>query len=278
MAHLQCNFFSTSLLRTVDVTVIIPTDKFVFPPVKSEPIKEYKTLYLLHGIFGSHDDWINGTRIERWANDKNLVVVMPSGENMFYVDNPKANNNYGKFIGEELVDFTRKTFPLSHKKEDTFIGGLSMGGYGAIRNGLKYHDTFGAIVALSSALILDGVYASTYDEVNPIGNRSYYEAIFGNVDELKGSDKDYYALIEGIDKNECPKIYMACGVDDGLLPANEQFHNYLTEKEIDHEYVTGPGNHEWDFWDTYIKKALDWLPLDKETQGMSSGHVQVESE
>lgn len=276
MAHIKCNFFSKSLLRNVDITVTIPTDKFVIDDPSYKPSKEYKTLYLLHGIFGSHEDWLNKTRIERWADDNNLVVVMPSGENKFYVDNPKSGDNFGKFIGEELVEFTRNTFPLSHKKEDTFIGGLSMGGYGAIRNGLKYHDTFGYIIGLSSAFILDSVYKSTYEDKSPIGNRYYYESIFGDIDSLKGSDKDYYALVDKLDKKDFPKMYLACGLQDVmLLEENNKFVNYLKEKGIDYTYETGPGAHEWDFWDKYIYKALKWLPLDKSNQGVSSGNVKV---
>ena len=279
MAHLTCNFFSKSLMRTVDITVILPTDKFVFTDPNYKPLKTFKTLYLLHGIFGSTSDWINGTRIEAWANERDLAVVMPSGENKFYVDHPHSNDNFGKFIGEELVEFTRRTFPLSKKREDTFIGGLSMGGYGALRNGLKYNQTFGSIVALSSGLILDGVYNSKYDDPNPIGNRYYYESIFGDIDKLKGSDMDYYHLIDSTKPEDLPNIYMACGTEDVLLfKQNEEFHNYLEKKKIKHEYQTGPGGHDWVFWDTYIYKALDWLPLNESNQGVSSGNVKIERE
>lgn len=279
MAHLTCNFFSKSLMRTVDITVILPTDKFVFTDPNYKPLKTFKTLYLLHGIFGSTSDWINGTRIEAWANERDLAVVMPSGENKFYVDHPHSNDNFGKFIGEELVEFTRRTFPLSKKREDTFIGGLSMGGYGALRNGLKYNQIFGSIVALSSGLILDGVYNSKYDDPNPIGNRYYYESIFGDIDKLKGSDMDYYHLIDSTKPEDLPNIYMACGTEDVLLfKQNEEFHDYLEKKKIKHEYQTGPGGHDWVFWDTYIYKALDWLPLNESNQGVSSGNVKIERE
>ena len=259
-------------MRTVDITVILPTDKFVFGQSDYVLPKKFKTLYLLHGIFGSTSDWINGTRIERWAQERDLVVVMPSGENKFYVDNPKSGDNFSTFIGQELVDFTRKSFPLSEKREDTYIGGLSMGGYGAIINGLKYHETFGKIIGLSSGLILDTVAHSTYDGVNQIMNRYYYESIFGDIDSIKGSDKDYFALIEKLDTKEIPELYLACGTEDRLKKENDDFHNYLLDKHIQHTYETGPGNHDWDFWDTYIRKALDWLKLDR-NQGVSSGNV-----
>ena len=114
MAYIQVSLMSLSLMRTVPVTVILPTDKMPFPGAPArEPGKPYKTLYLLHGIFGSSVDWVTGTRIQRYAEENDLAVVMPSGDNMFYVDQPVTGNNYGQFIGQELVDFTRRSFPLS---------------------------------------------------------------------------------------------------------------------------------------------------------------------
>ena len=120
MALLQCNFFSQALMRTVPIQVVLPTDKTLGPggPAAQGP---FKTLYLLHGIFGNDTDWVCGTRVQSWAQDRNLAVVMPSGDNSFYVDNPKASAYYGRFIGQEMVDFTRRSFPLSTRREDTFL-------------------------------------------------------------------------------------------------------------------------------------------------------------
>src|SRR5690606_5786585 len=108
MALLQVNFMSKSLARTVPMNVILPVDKMTFPGMPVREDKPYKTLYLLHGVFGNYTDWVTGTNIQRWAEEKDLVVVMPSGDNMFYVDNPGVNNFYGEFIGKELVEITRK--------------------------------------------------------------------------------------------------------------------------------------------------------------------------
>lgn len=276
MALIKADFFSKALMRTVTVNAVIPTDKIRFGSDEKPQPQKFKTLYLLHGIFGNYTDWITGTRIQRWAQDKNLVVIMPSGENKFYVDNEKSGDMFGKFIGEELVEFTRRTFPLSERREDTFIGGLSMGGYGAIRNGLKYHDTFGCIAALSAALILDNVYASEYQEGGwSMNNRYYFESVFGNRDEIKGSDADYYALADKLAKDgkNIPKIYMCCGTEDSLFAANKDYSEYLTKLGIQNRFDFGPGIHDWEFWDTYIQKVMDFLPLDEAAQGISSGHV-----
>ncbi len=276
MALIQVNYFSQCLMRTVTVNAVIPVDKITFPGMPVREKKPFKTLYLLHGIFGNYTDWADGTRISRWAQDHNLAVIMPSGDNHFYVDCEATGEMYGEFIGKELVDVTRDLFPLSRKRSDTFIAGLSMGGYGAVRNGLKYWETFSHIGALSAGFILDGVIHSSQDSPMPTGRRSFYSHVFGNLDTLTGSDKDYKALIAELKKSgaDIPKIYMACGTEDFLLEVNRDYHNYLKAQAVDVTYEEGPGSHEWDFWDTYIHKFLLWLPLEEASSGIGSGNVR----
>lgn len=276
MALIQADFFSPSLMRTVTINVILPTDKMVFPGMPVPEKKPLKTLYLLHGIFGNYTDWVTGTRLQAWAQDKGLCVVMPSGENRFYVDNPESENYYGKFIGEDLVNFTRDTFRLSDKREDTFIGGLSMGGYGAIVNGLKYSETFGRVVMLSAGMILERVLASKPDDPMPTHRRGFYQSVFGDLDQLRGSDKDYKALVLKLKKEgkPIPEIYMCCGTEDFLYEPNRDYRDFLIGEGVSVTWEEGPGNHNWTFWDTYIKKALDWLPLGEEVKGIGSGNVR----
>ena len=185
MAFLQVNLFSESLMRTVNVNVILPADNVPAPDAE-----EYKTLYLLHGIFGSQNDWITGTNVQRWALEKNLAVVMPAGENMFYLDQEDTHALYGQFIGRELPALMRRMFRLSPRREDSFIAGLSMGGYGALRNGLKYADQFGAIAGLSSANIADGIEQRTDDAPRYYAGRRFARAVFGPLEQVKDSDQD----------------------------------------------------------------------------------------
>lgn len=275
MAFLQVNLFSKSLMRTVPVNVILPVDKMLPPGVPERGDRPYKTLYLLHGIMGNHMDWVTGTRIKRYAEEKELAVVMPAGDNVFYVDQPKVHNLYGEFIGEELVELTRKMFPLSRKKEETFIGGLSMGGYGAIRNGLKYHETFGSIVSLSGALMVEEMPDSGNDAPLFFHNRDFAEGCFGDLTALLESDGNPKYLIRKLleNKADIPEIYMACGDRDILLPNNREFAEFLTKQGVPVEFEIGPGDHEWDFWDAYIKKAIDWLPTEDKVKGINSGNV-----
>lgn len=276
MAFLQMNLMSGSLMRTVNVNVILPADKLTFPGGPQTDARPYKTLYLLHGVFGSQIDWINGTNIQRWAEEKDLAVVMPAGENGFYVDREAAHALYGQFVGEELVNMTRKIFPLSTKREDTFIAGLSMGGYGALRNGLKYCETFGYIAGLSVANIVEGIEQRTDDVPSFLKSRSFAESFFGDLRKVKNSDKNIKWLAEKLRcaKADLPNIYLACGTDDSLLERSRDLRDSLKGYGFDVTYREAPGGHEWDFWNSQIKQVLDWLPLTGKA-GISSGNVGI---
>lgn len=277
MALIQVNYLSECLMRTVPVNVILPVDKLTFPGMPKREEKPYKTLYLLHGIFGNYTDWVSGTKIQRWAEEKDLAVVMPSGDNMFYVDQEESHNFYGEFIGKELVDMTRKMFPLSRKREDTYIAGLSMGGYGALRNGLKYSETFGCIASLSGAMVVDHIAERTDDVPFFIDSRSFARSIFGDLDKAEESDKNPKWLVKRLKEEgkDIPKIYLTCGLQDSLLGVNREMRDFLKEQGADVTYVEGEGAHEWDFWNRSIKDVLEWLPLEGSQAGMNSGNVGI---
>ena len=274
MAFLQINFLSQALMRTVNVNVILPTDKLPMPGAPEQPDRLFPTLYLLHGVLGSQVDWINGTKLQRWAEEKDLAVVMPAGENSFYVDHDRSDQHYGDFIGRELVEQTRKMLPLSRKREDTFLGGLSMGGYGALRNGLKYHETFSRVLALSTANVVDGIADATEETPLFFQRRGFLERIFGDLSAVQGGDKDILWLAGRLREKgmTLPAVYMACGLEDVLLPGNRKLRDCLKGNGFDLVYEEGPGNHEWDFWNEHLKRGLDWLPLNG-TAGMNSGNV-----
>lgn len=281
MAIVTVDFFSKYLLRNVTFTALLPLDKVNIHGKEIENISEkrsLKTLYLLHGIFGDHMDWLTGTRIRRWAQNKNLAVVMPSGDNHFYVDCAATGEAYGQFIGEELVEFTRSMFPLSHDREDTFIGGLSMGGYGALRNGLKYSEVFGRVCAFSAGVNDKSKILTEETEKSPLytSRKSFFEAIHGDISHLPVSDRDCRKLILQNKESgrQIPKIYMCCGTEDFLLESNRAYCRFLKDQDVTVTYEEGPGAHEWDFWDTYLKRALDWLPLEEKQKGIDSGNVR----
>ena len=275
MAIVKVNYFSEALMRTVNFLAILPVDKRSVDGncmrSKDEP---FKALYLMHGIYGSEYDWITGTRIKQWAQDYNLAVIMPAGENKFYSDQPGYHDNFGQFIGEELVGFTRTMFRLSERREDTYVGGLSMGGAGAIFTGLRYPDTFGCVGAFSSALV-----GTDYPKDNSAprlhGRRDFYEAVLGPEEKFAGSDRDHYALARKLsdEGSAMPKFYMACGLDDSLLEPNRKYQQYLKDLGFDVDYTEDEGAHEWGFWDRHIKRFLEWLPLENKYEGLSSGNI-----
>ena len=258
MAIIHFHYRSTALWRTVPVEVILPIEKW---ENKAATLKQgkFKTLYLLHGLHGECTDWMSYSRIRRWAEANDLAVVMPSGDNSFYADRPDAKANYGEFLGKELIEITRAMFPLSDKREDTFIGGLSMGGYGALRTGLKYHETFGAIIALSSAF--------KQFETEDISFREYRETCFGTLKEAAKSDKNPRILMEQLEMcDQKPAVYLACGLQDELLPWNRLYQELLTKYGFDTTYEEWEGDHNWEFWDAGIERAIRWLPQKTSSQ------------
>ena len=272
MALIQINYLSRALFRVVPLNVILPVDKidYMTGNYLMKDGQKFKTLYLLHGLLGNYTDWVSGTRIQRWAEEKNLAVVMPSGDNSFYFKSRTPWNDYETFIGKELVEVTRKMFPLSDKREDTFIAGLSMGGYGALRNGIVFSDTFSHVVGLSAAVHL-------FDDLSEEKN-------IGLFDNLEAASKTNLnpevAVAEMLEqKREIPKFYISCGRKDDLMKANEDFRDFLKGKGFDVTWDEDPNAaHDWDFWDAQIKKVLDWLPLDGVNGGLGSGNVNVKTD
>ena len=262
MAVVTVNYFSHALTRNTDFTVVLPIEPPPFP-IPGIPVpdinKPFRTIYLLHGFCGNHSDWVQGTRLVEYCKMYNIAVVCPSGENSFYIDDTKRDAFYERMVSKELVETTRRMFPLSAERNDTMISGLSMGGYGAIYNGLRNPDVFGSIAAFSSALIIDEVAAGIGE--NPMASRAYYEHTFGDPATVPGSDVDPKALASklvtsGADK---PKLFMACGTEDFLITPNRSLHGHLTDIGYAHEYFESPGMHAWDFWDEYIQKAMRWF-------------------
>lgn len=272
MALLQVSYLSKALFRTVPLYVILPSDKIDYRTFDyaNGKTKKYKTLYLLHGLLGDCSDWVNGTRIRRWAEEKNLAVVMPSGDNAFYIDYPKTKNNYSDFIGRELVEVTRNMFPLSDKREDTYIAGLSMGGYGALRNGIVYSDTFSHVAGFSSA-------AHIFDGKEHDVRLMDESAIFGDIKKAAKTDHNMTVAFDNLitENRPVPKFYISCGTEDGLYEANVEFKDFLIRKGADVTWDEEKRGHDWDFWDSQIKKVLDWLPLEGENLGLGSGNVRV---
>ena len=147
MALIKVTYASDVMKRQISLSAYIPIDNG-----QPRPEYGYRTLVMLHGLTADGSSWIRESDIEAMARERNLAVLFPSGENSFYVQGLAPNSDYGELVGREIVEFARGLFPLSARREDTFIGGLSMGGFGALRNGLKYADTFARVISFSAAI------------------------------------------------------------------------------------------------------------------------------
>ncbi|MDR3209271.1 MAG: acetylesterase [Oscillospiraceae bacterium] len=257
MAWLQINFRSNALLGNTTLNVLLPAETMPgFPP---RPVNEWKTVYLLHGLMGDSTDWLFNGNLPELAQSYDTAFVLPSVGNSFYLDQEKSGAKYSTFLGQELVDFTRLVLPLSRKREDTVIAGLSMGGYGAIYNGLRWHETFGHIIGLSSANAYNEAPA-TDAELNALGlNRAYYRETFGDLDHVHTSESNPAVLAERVlsEAKQPFDLYFACGWNDKLVHRNRALRDGLDAIKFPYAYEEGPGTHEWAFWNTYLKKGLD---------------------
>lgn len=277
MALINVSYLSHKLLRTVPMRVVTPADKVVDGAYHNPSGTKFKLLVLLHGYHGSFVDWTNATRIQKWAETHNFVVAMPSGENAFYVDGPIYPNDWSQVIGEELPGVLRRMFPISERREDCYIAGLSMGGYGAIINGLRYHETFSHIVGFSS-----GVHMFAPGFELPDGELHRAFECLGDLDEAANTYKNplwaarqlMEAHTSDPEHNHLPRIYMSCGTEDELLEPNRWVQEQLREIGYDVTWYEGPGEHAWTFWGPEMLKVIEeFLPIGEGVEGTDSGHV-----
>lgn len=255
MAFITCNFSSEVLGMNTSIYVILPQNQM--SKEGSLVSDKYKTLYLLHGLTGDHTDWLRKSSIERYADSMGLAVVMPNAGRSFYTD-MKHGDKYFTYITEELPKIARQFFPLSEKREDNFVAGLSMGGYGAFKAALSCPEKYAAAASLSGALDM----ARIVSEVDDNDKAGFYN-IFGDLSLLAGSENDLYYLTKKLlaSDDPKPKLYQCCGTEDFLYEINQDYRKFIAGTNFDYTYNEGPGEHTWDYWDAEIQKILKWLPL-----------------
>jgi len=260
MALMQCHFFSEVLGLSTTMTVILPQATKSQIGMEGRSFGEkHPTLYLLHGLSDDDSIWLRRTSIERYAAAYGIAVVMPQVHRSFYTD-MKHGGKYWTFLSEELPALARSFFPLSDKREDNYVAGLSMGGYGAFKWALRCPDRFAAAASLSGAVDMATHMKDNID--SPL--HSLFEEIYGSED-LTGTDNDLLWLLEQGERNEGPKpkLYQCCGMDDFLLEDNRRFTEACSKTSYDLTVVYDEGSHEWGYWDYHIQKVLAWLPLGK---------------
>lgn len=262
MAFIECNFFSESLRIETSMSVILPeSSKELIGMESATSIKEPPVLYLLHGLSDNHTIWSRRTSIERYVAPLGIAVVMPEVNRSFYTD-MSHGAKYWTFISEELPRKVNQMFNVSSKREDTFVAGLSMGGYGAMKLALRCPDKFAAAASLSGAVDLE--WQSSNKGLSKDAQREYSD-IFGDLSKFHESDDNLIHLLHkgSKDVKNMPKLYQCCGTEDYLYESNQSFRKTALELGYDLTYEEDHGVHEWKFWDNKIQNVLKWLPTKK---------------
>jgi len=249
MALLQCNFKSKILGMCSSVNVILPETE---PPAGG-----FKTLWLLHGLSDDHTVWCRNTSLERYLRDLDLAVVMPAADRSFYSNAKVGGNFYWDYISEELPEVMRRLFRLSDKRENNFVAGLSMGGFGAFKLALNFPERLAYAGSFSGALNISG---SVDSDIARRNERVAIEMgyIFGSAEQMRQDGCDLVYIVENIkDASKFPRLYQACGTEDFLIDENREFLAAARNAGLDLEYTEEPGAHEWGFWDRHVKIFID---------------------
>ncbi|CAG7646162.1 alpha/beta hydrolase [Paenibacillus allorhizosphaerae] len=256
MAFIDCHFFSETLGLSTSMYVILPQKTSGQIGMKGNVTGDkHPVLFLLHGMSDDHTIWLRRTSIERYVANLGLAVVMPSVHRSFYADMAHGPK-FWTFVSEELPRIARSFFPLAEERERTFVAGLSMGGYGALKLGLTHPERFGAAASLSGA-------TDVFEFATTRASNAEARNIFGSTGLIPGSGNDLFHLAEQLAASDRPRpnLYQCCGTEDFLYGANIRFRDRCRSVGLELTYEEEPGTHEWGYWDKKIQRVLEWLPL-----------------
>lgn len=250
MSWLHIHYNSDTLHMPVPMDVLLPQYNF-----KTVHSSTYPVLYLLHGMGDDNTSWIRKTSIERYSDELSLAVVMPAGHKGWYTD-MAYGSNYFKFIAQELPAICERMFSISSKREDRFIAGCAMGGYGAIKAGLLASNTFSKAASFSG----------TFDRMNIFNSlgESCFNDIFTSKENFECSNNNLFLAATNLCESDAPRpeIYIACEKQNLSYNSNIRFKEHLLSLRIPVTYKEDYRNGGWEYWDACIKDMLKWLSLD----------------
>ncbi|MBS4785781.1 MAG: esterase family protein [Clostridiales bacterium] len=261
MASFKGEIKSAALDMDIALNVILPYDHphdYLQNPCK--------VLYLLHGQSSSSASWMRWTSIERYAMKHGFAVIMPEVQRSFY-RNMAYGLDYFTFVADELPELCQQMFHISSHREDTFIAGLSMGGYGALKIGLLRPENYAGIGSFSGAVDLQRIFDKMRPHQSP---RAIDEmiGIFGPELTLQPEDDILYLTREHArlsPEMQC-KLFISCGTEDEmptLYDGNVDYVRLLEELGLPHRYFQQSGMHEWGVWDEAVQKALDYFDTER---------------
>ncbi|GHT66859.1 tributyrin esterase [Spirochaetia bacterium] len=255
MALVHTHFFSATLGMQRTIDVVLPQSASGIGVGGREQGSSIPVLYLLHGWSDDHTIWQRRTSIERYALEKGLAVIMPGSDLGFYTD-MKYGYDFWEFFSNELPQIVAEFFPrISTRREDTFVAGLSMGGFGALKLGINCPERFAVVASLSG--MVDPLWQYRSGKAN-----EDWLNIFGEENELKGSNSDIHFKLEELiaSGRSMPRFFQTCGTEDFLYEINVAFRDRFKDR-IDLTYHEEPGVHEWGYWDRNIRRIINWLPI-----------------
>lgn len=234
----------------------------------------FSTLYLLHGLTGNFANWTDKTKVAEYALKHNFIVITPDGGNGWYSDSVTVpNDKYESYIVKELIPEIDKNYRTLADRDHRVIAGLSMGGYGGLKFGLKYPELFYLAGSFSGAI---GAAEFTEKTAGAIGKS--LDAIYGAEGSEGRAANDVFKLVRDLTPEKLkaiPFLYVSCGNEDFLINNNRDFMKLLVEKKVPHEYRQHPGVHDWVFWDDQIREFLSVAARrQKASTGSSSSPAQ----
>ena len=253
MPLIRMNFFSQALGMDTQVNVILPL------PRRDAASEKLPALYLFHGMGDDHSSWLRKTAIERYALEAGLVVVMPDGGLSCY-ENMAHGGRYRDYIADELPRVMRETFPLSADREQNFIAGCSMGGFGALKLGFHEPEKWSAIGILSAAHM-------EYRPDSPRVQQTLWRVYGGDIDACDARIvRDVLRANESGTTGAPLRVWHACGDQDRLREnalKSRAFFEALPEGNIRYHFEALPGRHDWALWDAMAARFIAWLNLPK---------------
>ena len=249
-------FESKLMGKTLPYNVVLPAD-YALPASKET---RYAVLYLLHGFTGHYTDWLSRTRLADYAAKHRLIVVTPEGNNGWYTDSASvAADKYESYIIKEIIPDVQRRYRTNESRGGRAVAGLSMGGYGALKFGVKYPEMFTLAASMSGAVAV--VSYRTEDELPGGYIRTSIVQTFGPIGGATKNANDLFKLLGEMPPERAralPFLYFDCGTEDSfqLLPSNRALADLLVARKIPHEYRQLPGDHNWAYWDRQVQEVL----------------------